>query len=52
MQIPTFVPPRASVAQGAARRTLIAGFGLLIAACATTSRSPERYVVLESDRFT
>jgi hypothetical protein len=47
--------PRRSAAQGSARRTLLmwlAGFGLLLTACASTSKSSERYVVLESQKFT
>lgn len=55
MQIPTPLPPRSSAARGAARRTLLtwlAGFGLLLAACASTSKSSERYVIVESQKFT
>jgi len=56
MQIRTPLPPRFSaVANGAARRPLLmwlASFGLLLAACVSTSRSSERYVVLESQKFT
>lgn len=56
MQIPTPLLPRPpAAAHRAARRTLLlwlASFGLLLAACASTSRSSERYVVLESEKFT
>lgn len=55
MQIPTPHPPRSSAVAGAARRRLLmrlAGFGFLLAACASTSRSSEDYVVLESHKFT
>lgn len=54
MQVSTRLPRRCA-AQGAARRTLllsIAGCCLLFAACASTSRSSEGYLVLESQRFT
>jgi hypothetical protein len=56
MKIPA--PPRlrhVNAAQSLARRTLLlclGGAALFLAACASTSRSSERYVVLESQKFT
>lgn len=51
-------PPRSryvSAAQRLARRTLLLCLGsaaLILAACVSTSRASERYVVLESQKFT
>lgn len=55
MQIPAPLPLRASSVASAVCRPLLlwlAAFGLLLAACASTSRSSERQVVLESHKFT
>lgn len=54
MQISSLLPRR-SATRDAVRRTLLmwlAGFGLMLAACASTSKSSDRYVVLESQKFT
>ena len=54
MRFPNLVPRR-SAASDAARRTFLlwlAGLGHLFAASASTSQTADRYVVLESQKFT